>query len=445
MLDFAQDRRLRAALDDAPFVFRDRTEGAAAEAAAHDVDGKADHFPGRNMGFAIAGMGRARIRHVVDAIHLVHGQRQRRRVEPDVALAVGLHHGPCIARVRFEVEHARSVGVHDGVGRHRFVRWQADHGLVVLFLGHGEAFFAAHDADRLDDFGRRLRIVRRAAFLVFLGHRVGVGMGVDLARHVHARAVVHAPVRAWQPARRHHEGRAAQVADILDRFAGREAVGQVDEGPFGIAEDEQVCFRVGQHGAAHLVGPVVVMGDAAQRRFDRADHHWHVGKRFAGALGVDGDGTVGALVRFRVRGVGVVGADLAVGRVTVDHGIHIAGRDAKIQARLAQGAERFGRQPVGLGDDADAVALGFEQAAHEGHAEARVVDIGVAGDEDDVARVPAERVHFGTRHRQERRSSSAARPLRDGRKQVCWGVHWAVLYRKTPAMPAARAISEARH
>jgi hypothetical protein len=48
-LDLVEDRFLRAALDDAALVLGDRAEGAAAEAAAHDVDGEADHLPGRDL------------------------------------------------------------------------------------------------------------------------------------------------------------------------------------------------------------------------------------------------------------------------------------------------------------------------------------------------------------------------------------------------------------
>jgi len=154
MLDFAQDRRFRTALDDAAFMLGDRTEGAAAKAAAHDIDGKADHFPGRDMRLAIARVRRARVIHVVHAIHLVHGQRQRRRIEPHVAFAVRLHHGTRIAGIRFQVEHARGVRIHHRVILDDIVGGQAHDGLVVLFLGHGQALFAAHDADRLDDFGR---------------------------------------------------------------------------------------------------------------------------------------------------------------------------------------------------------------------------------------------------------------------------------------------------
>ncbi|ODV09935.1 MAG: hypothetical protein ABT22_12480 [Thiobacillus sp. SCN 64-317] len=67
--------------------------------------------------------------------------------------------------------------------------------------------------------------------------------------------------------------------------------------------------------------------------------------------------------------------------------------------------------PVGLADDADAVALRFQQPSDQRHAEAGMVDVGITRDQDDVARIPAERGHFGTRHRQEGGGAEARRPV----------------------------------
>jgi hypothetical protein len=64
-------------------------------------------------------------------------------------------------------------------------------------------------------------------------------------------------------------------------------------------------------------------------------------------------------------------------------------------------AEGIGGFPVRLRDDADAETLRFQQAPDQRHAEAGMVDIGIAGDQDDIATVPAQRVHFLLRHRQE--------------------------------------------
>jgi hypothetical protein len=67
--------------------------------------------------------------------------------------------------------------------------------------------------------------------------------------------------------------------------------------------------------------------------------------------------------------------------------------------------------PVRLGDDADAKTLRFEQTADHGHAEAGVVHIGVAGDQHDVATVPAQLLHLGAAHRQKARRAKARGPV----------------------------------
>jgi hypothetical protein len=53
-----------------PFVLGDRAEGAAAEAAAHDVDREADHLPGRDLRVAIARVRRAGVGQAEDVVHL---------------------------------------------------------------------------------------------------------------------------------------------------------------------------------------------------------------------------------------------------------------------------------------------------------------------------------------------------------------------------------------
>jgi hypothetical protein len=67
--------------------------------------------------------------------------------------------------------------------------------------------------------------------------------------------------------------------------------------------------------------------------------------------------------------------------------------------------------PVRLRDDADAKALSLQQPSHDGHAEAGVIDVGIAGDDDDVAGVPAELVHLFARHGQEGCSAKTAGPV----------------------------------
>ncbi len=65
----------------------------------------------------------------------------------------------------------------------------------------------------------------------------------------------------------------------------------------------------------------------------------------------------------------------------------------------------------GLRDDADTESLRLEQPAHDGHAEAGVIHIRIAGDDDHVAGIPKPKLlHLGTRHGQERRDAETCSP-----------------------------------
>ena len=136
----------------------------------------------------------------------------------------------------------------------------------------------------------------------------------------------------------------------------------------------------------------------------------HPGKGLAATLRIDRNRPVRALVRLGIRGVGIVGADLAVGSIAIDHRIHVAGGDAEEQVGLAEFPKFVRRIPVRLADDADAEALRLQQAPDQRHAETGMVDVGVASHQNDVAGIPAKRIHFRTRHRQERRRAETLRP-----------------------------------
>jgi hypothetical protein len=90
-------------------------------------------------------------------------------------------------------------------------------------------------------------------------------------------------------------------------------------------------------------------------------------------------------------------------RVAVDHRVHVPGGDAEEQAGPPQGGEGRCRPPIGLGDDADTKALGLQQASDDRHAEARVVDVGVARHQHHVALLPPEGIHLRPGRRQKRR------------------------------------------
>ncbi len=155
------------------------------------------------------------------------------------------------------------------------------------------------------------------------------------------------------------------------------------------------------------------MGDAAQAGFDAADDDgWPIpAPGLAQLLAVYDDGAIRPLAGLGVRRIGIVAAWLAIGGIVVDHRIHVAGGHAEEQGGPAQRAKGLWVVPVRLRDDADAKALGLEAAPDHGHAEAGMIDVGIAGDQDDVAGIPAQLVHFLAAHRQDRRRREAMGPV----------------------------------
>ena len=110
-------------------------------------------------------------------------------------------------------------------------------------------------------------------------------------------------------------------------------------------------------------------------------------------------------------GVGIVRARFFVGGIAVNHRVHIARSHAEKQIRLTQFAEGIDTGPIGLGNDAYAVALCFIQASNQGHTKTRVIDVGIASDNDDVARIPTQFVHFGAGSGEKGRSTKALGPV----------------------------------
>ncbi len=135
---------------------------------------------------------------------------------------------------------------------------------------------------------RRIRCrgnVRTIRYPLFtIRFRIRIDRRIERPRRVDVRGVDLGPAVGCRAAR---ERGAAQIGDLVDALARREAVRDLADLPLGVAEHQQVGLRVHQHRAAHLLRPVVEVRDAAQRGLDAADDDRHVLVRLARALRVD--------------------------------------------------------------------------------------------------------------------------------------------------------------
>ena len=216
--------------------------------------------------------------------------------------AVSLHHRASVAGVGFEMEGARGVGVHHLVVLDHLVGGQADDLPCPVGLARGDALGGGDDADGLSlGSGDRSSPRGRPEGL----HRVGIAVRFDGAGAVNGdRVDLDKALRT--PAGLDHEGGTAQVADGFDGLTRSQPVGQGNDRPLTRSEHQQIGLGVGQYRTAHFLGPVIVMGDAAQTGLDAADDDIGVRVGLAGTLGVHDDGAIRTFVGGRIGRVGVV-------------------------------------------------------------------------------------------------------------------------------------------
>ena len=385
--DLIDDRILRTALNNASFVFGDRAERTAAEAAAHDVDRETDHLIRRDTRIAIRRVRHTLVRQGEDAVHLFGRERDRRRVDPDIALAMLLHQRPGAARVGFVVQNARGVSIQDLIAFHLLKGGQQ-------YIG----FFPRFGPRRLHGDAFRFLLFRRNRFVVCTRQVFTIRMRdrIDFARGIQAGGIHAAPARQRLF---HHDGGIAHIADLVNGFAHRQTMRHFHQRALAVAEHQHIGLGIHQHRAAHSVGPVIIMRGTAQAGFDAAEDHRHIFPRLFTALGVDQSSAVRAFARHVTRRIGIVMTQLTVGGVAVDHRVHVAGGHAEEQVRFAQPHEIVFGVPVWLGDDPYPETLRFQHAAADSHPEARVVDVSVARHQNNVAAIPAKLIHLFTRHR----------------------------------------------
>ena len=217
---------------------------------------------------------------------------------------------------------------------------------------------------------------------------VGPGIGGLVGGHLLKGGDFHLGIGAHAGMAGGHTG-APHVGDLLHRGAGGEAGQDLHRGPLPHAIGQDVRLGVKEDGAAHLVLPVVVVGEAAQAGLQAADDDGDVPKDLPHPVGVHHGGVVGAQPRPPSGGVGVVVAALFGGGVVGHHGVQVAGGNHHRQAGLPQGGEGRRGAPVGLGQDGHPIALVLQKTADDGGTEGGVVHVCVPGDDENVIIVPA--------------------------------------------------------
>ena len=290
-------------------------------------------------GFGVGGMRRPRVGEFVDPVELLCGERHRWRVLDDHGLWVWLRHTS-------------------------------------------------------PPYGILLAVVLRECACV----DVAILLHLQIVGEDHVAGMVHTPPGLQVE----FMGGAGYIGERGDGFPGGEAAGDRDHLALAHAEDEEVGRGVGEDGLPDRIRPVVVVGEPPEARLDTADYDRGPREEGVDPVGVDEGRPVGP-EEATPGGVDVRAPALEVRRKSVHQRVDVPGRDREEEARRAQPLEVGVAPPVGLGDDADREPGILEHPAEQRGTEGGVVDVGVAGDQDDIEPVDPEGSRLRHRHGEERR------------------------------------------
>ena len=132
---------------------------------------------------------------------------------------------------------------------------------------------------------------------------------------------------------------AFNVGDLAGGQAIVQRICHGDDAALAHAVEQQICLTVEQNGALDLVGPVVVMPQAAETCLNAADEDGCMPVALADEVAVDDRRVIRALPADTAGGKGV-GFPMVMGNsIVVDHGVHIAASNEKAKPRLPQGGD----------------------------------------------------------------------------------------------------------
>ena len=233
------------------------------------------------------------IRQGKHGVHLLGTQGNGRGIDPDVTITMLLHQCPRTARVGFQMQNPRGMGIQHLVGLHLLIGGQQHIGLLP---GLGTRRLHHH----------RFRLWLGTAFGIGCAGRplqVGVGDRIDPPKLIQTRGVDPLPTRQRLSAQ---DRRATNVLHLGNRLPAGKPGGDLGQRALGIAEHQQISFGIKQHRAADGFRPVVEVSDTPQRGLNATDDHRHVLIGLLAALGVHQHRTVWAAPPLVARRIGIV-------------------------------------------------------------------------------------------------------------------------------------------
>ena len=186
---------------------------------------------------------------------------------------------------------------------------------------------------------------------------------------------------------------AIHIGDGLHRLPCRQPPGDLHGLVLAHAKADEIGSGVLCNAGQNGVQPVIVVGKPAQRSLQTAQDHRQVGVGLLGQPGVNGGAAVRPRAADAAGRVFVLGTRNFCHGVVAHHAVHVAAADEKAVLRPAEPLEVLAVGITGLGQHADLIALGLQQAADDGGAKAGVVNVGIAAHHHKVQLIPPPGFH----------------------------------------------------
>ncbi len=184
--------------------------------------------------------------------------------------------------------------------------------------------------------------------------------------------------------------RAAHLPDDLgSALACAQIGGNFQHGTLAHAEHQTVRTRVLQYRRQNAVCPVVIVRKPAKARLQSAEVNRNIRERAARQLGIYRHSAVRPASSHASGGIRIVMAAFFRGRVVCDHGINVSAVDEHGIARPSHRKEIRLRAKIRLRENRHAVARILQHTGNNCRAKRRMVDIGIARDQQKIAVIPA--------------------------------------------------------
>ena len=188
--------------------------------------------------------------------------------------------------------------------------------------------------------------------------------------------------------------RSSDIGNRAYRLAVRKAATNFNRLIFSHAVGNEISLRVKKYTSADLIVPVIVMCKTPERCLKTADNDRNIAVKLSYFIAIYNNSPVRSESHNFSRGICVLTSAFFCGCVMSDHGVNIARRNHKAELRSAETEKIVILSPIRLGKDCNTVALSLHHPCYYSRTEARMIDISVARNIDEIDLVPSSLFNF---------------------------------------------------